>query len=155
MASSDILGGGTAHEFACNVLFDGEEPWNKWFFVETQGHMLFEFEHLVQITKYKLKSANDCKQRDPKSWRLFGLSQTEYDKYWNGDKEINAILLDERKNHEFVERWQTFYFNINFDKIEDLKSLPLVKCVLFVIDEYWGKDHWGIQLGQIAFYDFI
>jgi len=156
VVSSDVRGGGTADEFACNILFSGEEVWNKWYFVEYQGHILFEFEKPVQIYKYMFKSANDCKERDPKSWQVFGLSEAEYAKYWNGESRIRAMLLDTRENHEFQRRWQTVEFGIPLDETAYISSLPFVKCVLIVINDFWrigGSS--GIQLGQIGFFSMV
>ncbi|ETO31702.1 hypothetical protein RFI_05415 [Reticulomyxa filosa] len=151
--SSDIQGGGTGVPNASvfiAIFLMSKFRLQPHCFLLLFGHILFDFEFPVRISSYMLKAANDCKERDPRAWRVFGLPKSEYQKFWENSNEVNAVLLDSRGKHEFVERWQSFRFEVTHP------DPPLVKSVLIAIDEYWGQHSFsGIQLGQIAFYGYV
>jgi hypothetical protein len=93
-AAGDIRGGGTGREHLINLHHDSNEAWNKW--VHLLPGKVFRslkpissssssvsssliswvegaFTHPKHLTKYRMKSANDCPNRDPYIWDFYGI----------------------------------------------------------------------------------
>jgi len=133
-------GGGTGREFAKNLLIPGDAGWNKWYGA-TSGKQWI----IVKIGKpkyircYGLKSANDCDNRDPCSWDVYG-------KTLDGNWE----LIDQKTNVLFDSRYQFKYFPINpyFEMTE-------IKIDINENRSLREKGHWGdgTQLAEVSLFE--
>ena len=113
--------GSSGKQHVANLCDDGTEFWNKWYSgSDSNGRtdhptIRIVLEESTPVHRYSLRSANDCLERSPKSWSLFGIREgaTEYE------------LLHEVENEIFDAYWQTKHFvlngkfeNVMFDTLE-------------------------------------
>lgn len=77
--SGDVRGGGTGREHAGNLLVEGTQSWNKWYSVNGAPHWIEVTVSgpAIHLSRYSLRSANDCPHRDPTGWDIKGIQGTE------------------------------------------------------------------------------
>ena len=69
--------GKTGKQSVSNLGKEGTESWNKWYSGKDVGHdpvIRMELLKPQRIHRYSISSANDCSERYPSAWGLFGLS---------------------------------------------------------------------------------
>ncbi|WP_394835392.1 GH92 family glycosyl hydrolase [Pendulispora rubella] len=81
-------------------LTDGDTR-SKWLVFESTGWLVYKLDEPVAVKRYRLASANDFDQRDPRDWALQGSQDGET---W--------VDLDKQTNQNFTERFQTREFNV-------------------------------------------
>ncbi|KOV24400.1 alpha-1,2-mannosidase [Streptomyces heliomycini] len=94
-ASDEFEGGG---EVADNLL---EDERGKWLAFADTAHLDLTLVRPAAVASYSLTSANDCAERDPRDWTLFGSH--------DGD---TWTPLDTRSGEKFTERFQTRAFHL-------------------------------------------
>lgn len=71
-ASADVLGGGTHREFKENLLAQHFSAWNKWYAVSSFPiSVTLDYRRCstpISVVGYLFATANDCPERDPRSW---------------------------------------------------------------------------------------
>jgi hypothetical protein len=74
-------GGGTRREFARNLGDNGRENWNKWYSGgDCEGATIsMHFTTPQMVHSYSIGTANDCTERNPMAWELWGLAVPQED----------------------------------------------------------------------------
>lgn len=105
--AGDAAGGGTGMEFKENLLSDGTEDWNKWLHpgYVTESWILMEFSEdtTVNLSGYKVCSANDSPNRDPVAWNLQGLISGEW---------TTLHSVDDDSVFDYYTRWEWKSFKL-------------------------------------------
>ena len=113
--------GSSGKQHVNNLCDDGTEFWNKWCTGsdgdERTDHptITILLEEPLPVHRYSLRSANDCLEKMPKSWALYGIREGSCD----------FELLHRIDNEIFDAYWQTKHYvldskfeNVLFDKLE-------------------------------------
>ena len=97
-------GGGTRGEFPPNLLFDGEEPWNKWYENSSSSSWVKITNNSravpLQFEGLGFKSANDVPDRDPQTVKVtatwFGIVKElgTFNLKWSSRWSLNKFALD-------------------------------------------------------------
>lgn len=103
------------------------QPWNKWIVpgYVTSAWLLVNFAVPLRISRYGIKSANDCDHRDPKDWQLYGMPATEEEIAEaaesssplspvpaDGEETDGWTLLDSQSDESFDDRWQLKSYDV-------------------------------------------
>jgi hypothetical protein len=108
-AAGDICGGGTGREFLSNLLNTGTEAWNKWVHPHARSSWVkMEFRRSQHVVGYALCSANDCPNRDPVSWTVFGLDE----RGMTMTTPLHEVDMSNNVYDIFPRRWQWTEFTL-------------------------------------------
>ncbi|WP_394845930.1 GH92 family glycosyl hydrolase [Pendulispora brunnea] len=89
-----------AGEVADNLTDD--DTHSKWLVFESSGWIVYKLDEAMAVRRYRLGSANDYDERDPKDWTVQGSQDGET---W--------VDLDKKTNEDFPQRYQLREFDLS------------------------------------------
>ena len=133
-------GGGTGQEFYTNLQKEGDSPGNKWYDPSSGSTWIqAEFKEPQLVRMIKLKSANDCPERDPYEIMVevkYG-KDLDFHKY---KQHFDDIIFDNRYD------FQDFY--LEPEKYQTIR-VHIIKNKSMKDYSHWGT---GTQLAEFVLY---